>query len=56
PQMWRDFLNTIPTEQQSSTRSVASKTVVQDILEDDIVHLTHGLVGARNNYLVWNGS
>ncbi|KAI6027283.1 hypothetical protein PISMIDRAFT_120508 [Pisolithus microcarpus 441] len=54
PQMWRDFLNTISTEQLSSTRSAASKMAVQDILEDDIVHLTCGLVGVPET-ITWCG-
>ncbi|KAI6040020.1 hypothetical protein EDC04DRAFT_2894519 [Pisolithus marmoratus] len=54
PQMWRDFLNMIPTEQQSSTRSAASKSAVRDILGDDIVHLAQGLVGVLEA-ITWHG-
>ncbi|KAI5989930.1 hypothetical protein EDD15DRAFT_2370228 [Pisolithus albus] len=54
PQMWRDFLNTISTEQLSSTRSAASKMAVRDILEDDIVHLTRGSAGAPET-ITWRG-
>ncbi|KAI5986472.1 hypothetical protein EDD15DRAFT_2373180 [Pisolithus albus] len=56
PQMWRDFLNTISisTEQPSSTYSAASKSVVRDILGDDIVHLAQGLAGAPEA-ITWCG-
>ncbi|KAI6100035.1 hypothetical protein EDD17DRAFT_1756373 [Pisolithus thermaeus] len=56
PQMWRDFLNMISMsiKQPSSTHSAASKSVVHNILGDDIVHLAQGMVGALEA-ITWHG-
>ncbi|KAI5988569.1 hypothetical protein EDD15DRAFT_2172284, partial [Pisolithus albus] len=39
PQMWRDFLNTIDTDQPSSTRSASMKSAVWDIFGENIIHV-----------------
>ena len=54
PQMWRDFLNTIDTNQLSSTRSGSMKSAVLDILGEIIVQAAQGLTVAPAE-IVWRG-
>ncbi|KAI6005552.1 hypothetical protein EDD15DRAFT_2358694 [Pisolithus albus] len=54
PQMWRDFLNTIDTDQPSSTRSASTKSAVRDILGENIIHVAQGYAGAPEE-IEWRG-
>ncbi|KAI6117193.1 hypothetical protein EV401DRAFT_1889041 [Pisolithus croceorrhizus] len=54
PQMWRDFLNGIDTDQPSSMRSASMKLAVWDILGENIIHAVQGFTGASEE-IEWKG-
>ncbi|KAL4063385.1 hypothetical protein V8B97DRAFT_1876851, partial [Scleroderma yunnanense] len=57
PQMWRDFLNTIDTNQPNqpaSTKSALRTLAVWDILGDHIIQLAQGLAEAPEE-VMWQG-
>ncbi|KAI5989943.1 hypothetical protein EDD15DRAFT_2170967, partial [Pisolithus albus] len=54
PQMWRDFLNTIDTDQPSSTRSASTKSAVRDIFGENIIHVAQGYAGVPEE-IEWRG-
>ncbi|KAI6022831.1 hypothetical protein BKA83DRAFT_4038500, partial [Pisolithus microcarpus] len=54
PQMWRDFLNTIDTDQPSSTRSASTKLAVWDFLGEKIIHVSQGYAGVPEE-IEWQG-
>ncbi|KAL4077720.1 hypothetical protein J3A83DRAFT_4087709 [Scleroderma citrinum] len=57
PQMWRDFLNTIDTDQPNqltSTKSALRKSAVWNILGDQIIQSAQGLAGVLEE-VMWQG-
>ena len=54
PQMWRDFLNTINVDPDSSTKSALKKLGTWEILDDEIIQSTWGL-GETLEEIVWQG-